>query len=158
MLAWCGPSHLTMVWFCSKYPSFSYIQSTHHSQELCLKAIRFISFSPYPTKTQLNLKQCFDLVSETFVCFFLLCLPFSKQLKICWRKTSLPKPPRSYFWYCMCYFPAAVYGLAYWMLKKLHEYYFPSAWTSHSLEHPHPGIFLTASYLPLFGFSCLTRR
>lgn len=39
-MMWSLPPH--HVWFCSKYPSFSYIQSTHRSQELFLKAIHFL--------------------------------------------------------------------------------------------------------------------
>lgn len=106
------PPHCGVVLL--QIPSFSYIQSTHHSRELCLKAIWFLSFNPYPTKTQFNLKSMFwsCFRNFSFVCFLLLCFSFSKQLQIFWRKTSIPKPPRGYFCCCMCNFPAVVYGLA----------------------------------------------
>lgn len=63
-MMWSLPPH--HVWFCSKYPSFSYIQSTHHSQELFKKAIHFLQPLPHQNTT---LKQCCHLVSETFASF-----------------------------------------------------------------------------------------
>lgn len=142
-----------MVWFCFKYPSFSYIQNTHHSQELPLKAIRFISLTPAPPKH--NLKQYFDLASET--CFFLLCLPFSKQLKVCWEKTSLCKPPRCYFWYHMCYFPVVVLWFGLVNAQKTAQVLFhlslDLAWNTPTLEY-----FLLLC-ICLFIFSpCLIQR
>jgi len=44
-----------------------------------------------------NLKQCFDLVSETFVSFFLLCLPLSKQLKDLLKKNLASQASQKLF-------------------------------------------------------------